>query len=47
MRGNVASAVLLLPFPIGFFYTSLASIARLLPSGTAADTSKGASHKSL
>ena len=27
-----SSAILLLPFPIGFFYTSLSSLARMLPS---------------
>ncbi|MCU0795898.1 MAG: glycosyltransferase family 2 protein [Akkermansiaceae bacterium] len=27
-----SSAILLLPFPIGFFYTSLASLARMLPA---------------
>ena len=31
MQGRWSSAILLLPFPVGFFYTSLASIARLLP----------------
>jgi cellulose synthase/poly-beta-1,6-N-acetylglucosamine synthase-like glycosyltransferase len=36
MRGNAASAILLLPFPIGFFYTSLASLSRLLASGPVA-----------
>ena len=44
MRGNAASAVLLLPFPIGFFYTSLASIARLLPSASATSGPKISSH---
>lgn len=34
--GRYSSAILLLPFPVGFFYTSLASLARLLPSGSAA-----------
>lgn len=32
--GRWSSAILLLPFPIGFFYTSLASILRMLPSGS-------------
>jgi hypothetical protein len=27
-----ASAILLLPFPLGFFYTSVSSLARMLPS---------------
>jgi cellulose synthase/poly-beta-1,6-N-acetylglucosamine synthase-like glycosyltransferase len=35
LRGSWSSAILLLPFPIGFFYTSLSSLARMLPSGTA------------
>lgn len=38
MQHRWASAILLLPFPVGFFYTSLSSLARLLPSGRAADT---------
>lgn len=33
MQGRWSSAILLLPFPVGFFYTSLSSMARLLPSG--------------
>jgi hypothetical protein len=32
MQGRWSSAILLLPFPIGFFYTSTASLARMLPS---------------
>jgi cellulose synthase/poly-beta-1,6-N-acetylglucosamine synthase-like glycosyltransferase len=32
MKGNVSSAILLLPFPIGFFYTSLASLSRMVSS---------------
>jgi hypothetical protein len=36
MKGRLASAILLLPFPVGFFYTSLSSLARLLPSGRVA-----------
>ncbi|MFD0892307.1 glycosyltransferase family 2 protein [Luteolibacter ambystomatis] len=35
MNGNWASTILLLPFPVGFFYTSLSSLARLLPQGRA------------
>ena len=35
LRGNWASAILLLPFPLGFFYTSLASLLRMLPTGPA------------
>lgn len=34
IRGNVSSAILLLPFPIGFFYTSLSSLIRMLPSSS-------------
>jgi len=34
MRGSWSSAILLLPFPIGFFYTSLSSLSRMLPSGS-------------
>ena len=36
MKSNWSSAILLLPFPVGFFYTSLSSLARMLPSGTQA-----------
>jgi cellulose synthase/poly-beta-1,6-N-acetylglucosamine synthase-like glycosyltransferase len=32
MRGSWASAILLLPFPVGFFYTSLSSLSRMLPT---------------
>ena len=32
MRGSWSSAILLLPFPVGFFYTSLSSLSRMLPS---------------
>jgi len=44
-EGRISSAILLLPFPVGFFYTSLSSLARLLPSGrvaldSTADTTK-------
>lgn len=36
MRANWTSTILLLPFPVGFFYTSLSSIARMLaPQDTA------------
>ncbi len=35
MSGRWSSAILLLPFPVGFFYTSLSSLARLVPSGRA------------
>jgi cellulose synthase/poly-beta-1,6-N-acetylglucosamine synthase-like glycosyltransferase len=32
MDARIASAILLLPFPVGFFYTSIASLARMMPS---------------
>ena len=32
MEGSYLTCVLLLPFPVGFLYTSLSSIARMLPS---------------
>jgi len=35
MQERWSSAILLLPFPVGFFYTSLSSLSRLLPSGRA------------
>jgi hypothetical protein len=31
-RGNWASTILLMPFPLGFFYTGLCSLVRMLPS---------------
>ena len=34
LKANWSSAILLLPFPVGFFYTSLSSLVRLLPSGS-------------
>jgi hypothetical protein len=34
MNHRWSSAILLLPFPVGFFYTSLSSLARMLPSGS-------------
>lgn len=34
MQGRWSSAILLLPFPVGFFYTSTASLARMLPSAS-------------
>ncbi|MFZ9940588.1 MAG: cellulose synthase family protein [Luteolibacter sp.] len=43
MKGNVSSAILLLPFPIGFFYTSLSSLSRMLwsePAQTATEVAK-------
>ncbi len=32
LKANWSSAILLLPFPVGFFYTSLSSLARMLPT---------------
>lgn len=32
MNGRWSSAILLLPFPVGFFYTSCSSLARMLPT---------------
>ncbi|MCB1131226.1 MAG: glycosyltransferase family 2 protein [Verrucomicrobiae bacterium] len=34
-KGNWSSAILLLPFPVGFFYTSLSSLVRMLPTSGA------------
>jgi hypothetical protein len=45
MRGNWPSAILLLPFPVGFFYTSLSSLVRLLPSGQAGAAGSTANRK--
>jgi cellulose synthase/poly-beta-1,6-N-acetylglucosamine synthase-like glycosyltransferase len=45
LKGNYSSAILLLPFPVGFFYTSVASIARLLPSFGAQEAVKPPSRK--
>ena len=33
LEARWSSAILLLPFPVGFFYTSVSSLARLLPAG--------------
>ena len=33
MNGRYSSSILLLPFPVGFFYTSLSSLLGMLPSG--------------
>ena len=40
MRSIWSSAILLLPFPIGFFYTSLGSLTRMLPSSAATVVAK-------
>ncbi|MFK7850720.1 MAG: cellulose synthase family protein [Akkermansiaceae bacterium] len=40
MQDRISSAILLLPFPVGFFYTSLSSLARMMPSVTSPKTSK-------
>ena len=45
MKANWSSAILLLPFPVGFFYTSLSSLVRLLPSGSEAPASKTVNRK--
>ena len=45
MKGNYASAILLLPFPVGFFYTSFSSLARLLPSPGARPSAQPSTHK--
>lgn len=45
MRGSWSSSILLLPFPIGFFYTSLASLSRMLQSSSAASEPKVVNRK--
>jgi hypothetical protein len=45
MKGNWSSAILLLPFPVGFFYTSLASLIRMMPSGSDVSVSKVANRE--
>ena len=45
MRGSWSSAILLLPFPIGFFYTSLASLSRMLQSSSAPSEPKVVNRK--
>jgi hypothetical protein len=45
MSHRWASTILLLPFPVGFFYTSLSSLARMLPSGSEATASKMVNRK--
>ena len=40
MQARWSSAILLLPFPVGFFYTSLSSLVRLLPSGSSVPATK-------
>ena len=45
MKGNVSSAILLLPFPIGFFYTSLASLSRMVSSESGQTASEVAKRK--
>jgi cellulose synthase/poly-beta-1,6-N-acetylglucosamine synthase-like glycosyltransferase len=45
MKANWSSAILLLPFPVGFFYTSLSSLVRLLPSASEVPTSKVVNRK--
>ncbi len=45
MKANWSSAILLLPFPVGFFYTSIASLLRMVPSGPEVTQSKIVSRK--
>jgi hypothetical protein len=45
MKANWSSAILLLPFPVGFFYTSVGSLLRMVPSGPEVTQSKMASRK--
>ncbi len=45
MNHRWASTILLLPFPVGFFYTSLSSLARMLPSTSDAPVSKAVNRK--
>jgi len=33
MNGNWSAAILLLPFPVGFLYTAISSLGRMLPAG--------------
>jgi len=33
VKGNWSSAILLLPFPVGFLYTAVSSLGRMLPAG--------------
>lgn len=40
MQSRIASAILLAPFPVGFFYTSLSSMARMLPSSSRPGSTK-------
>ncbi len=44
MRGSWSSAILLLPFPIGFFYTSTGSLARMIPNHRASRNPAGTAH---
>ncbi|MGB6222711.1 cellulose synthase family protein [Haloferula sp.] len=37
LEARWASAILLLPFPVGFFYTSLSSLLRMVPSGSSSE----------
>ena len=45
MKGNATSAILLLPFPIGFFYTSLSSLSRMISPETGQTASEIAKRK--
>ena len=45
MNHRWSSTILLLPFPVGFFYTSLSSLARMLPSASDAPVLKAINRK--
>ena len=43
LDGRWSSAILLLPFPVGFFYTSVSSLARMMPSAGSSESSETSS----
>jgi len=45
LSSNWPSAILLLPFPVGFLYTSLSSLIRMLPNGRPSAAMKTTEHK--
>lgn len=45
MKGNATSAILLMPFPIGFFYTSLSSLSRMISPETGQTATEVAKRK--
>ena len=45
MKGDWPSAILLLPFPVGFFYTSLSSLARMMPGNSTATVAPAVKNK--